>query len=349
MRLAVVILVLLGTLAAGAAVLLVQLVKDRVGENRQERSVQVVLAERDLPARTKLTAEHLKTAPVPVRGLAQGYYTSEAQAIGKILRVDVSAGQPLTNEMVVARGGVADLLSPGMLAFSAPVSSRNTAVSLLQPGSIVDVQVTFPLRSSTEGDAVVFTLLQQVRILGIDADTLASQADPKAPTTRRSSSSGNVMVTLEVSDRQARALALALKHGTLALPLRNPTDFTFYPVEVMVLKEGRLTAGSRSLDPQDLMLFNQLTQLLSGQPVEEIDATEVLAETDPNDPNAVVTVAAPKPMPVHAPLNVEFGPGIEHSSGPSLQKVTIIRAQKVEEVELERKDEDEKATDEGDG
>lgn len=349
MRLAVMILVLLGALAAGAAVLLVQLVKDRVGDNRQERSVQVVLAERDLVARTKLTAEHLKESSVPVRGLPQGYYTSPAQAIGKILRVDVSAGQPLTNEMVIAKGGIADMLNPGMLAFSAPVSSRNTAVSLLQPGSIVDVQVTFPLRSSTEGDAVVFTLLQQVRILGIDADTLASQADPKAPTTRRSSSSGNVMVTLEVSDRQARALALALKHGTLALPLRNPTDFTFYPVEVMVLKEGRLTAGSRSLDPQDLMLFNQLTQLLSGQPVEEIDATEVLAETDPNDPNAVVTVAAPKPMPVHAPLNVEFGPGIEHSSGPSLQKVTIIRAQKVEEVELERKDEDEKATDEGDG
>ncbi|MDI6451679.1 Flp pilus assembly protein CpaB [Anaerobaca lacustris] len=349
MRLAVIILVLLGGLAAGAAVLLVQLVKDRVGESRQERSVQVVLAERDLAARTKLTAEHLKESSVPVRGLPQGYYTSPAQAIGKILRVDVSAGQPLTNEMVVARGGVADLLSPGMLAFSAPVSARNTAVNLLQPGSIVDVQVTFPLRqSSSEGDAVVFTLLQQVRILGIDADTLASQADPKAPVARRSSSSGgNVMVTLEVSDRQARALALALKHGTLALPLRNPTDFTFYPVEVMVLKEGRLTAGSRSLDPQDLMLFNQLTQLLSGQAVEEPNEPAAVASAP--DPNAAPPVAAPAPMlPLHRPLEVEFGPNLPHSSGPSTQKVTIIRAQKVEEVELERKD-DEKATDEGDG
>lgn len=347
MRLAVIILVLLGALAAGAAALLVQLVKDRVGESRQEKTVQVVLAERDLAARTKLTAEHLKTAPVPVRGLAQGVYTSPAQAIGKILRVDVSAGQPLTNEMVIAKGGIADLLSPGMLAFSAPVSARNTAVNLLQPGSVVDVQVTFPLRQSTEGDAVVFTLLQQIRVLGIDADTLATQADPKASTIRRSSSSsGNVMVTLEVSDRQARALALALKHGTLALPLRNPTDFTFYPVEVMVLKEGRLTAGSRSLDPQDLMLFNQLTQMLSGQPIEEIDATEVFAAADPNDPNAATAQAAPKPAPrpVHAPLSVDFGPNLQHSSGSSTQKVTIIRAQKVEEVELERK-EDEKPTD----
>jgi Flp pilus assembly protein CpaB len=340
MRLAVIILVLLGALAAGAAALLVQLVKDRVGESRQEKTVQVVLAERDLAARTKLTAEHLKTAPVPIRGLAQGVYTSPAQAIGKILRVAVSAGQPLTNEMVIAAGGIADLLSPGMLAFSAPVAERNTAVSLLQPGSIVDVQVTFPLRqSSSEGDAVVFTLLQQVRVLGIDADTLATQADPKATTIRRSSSSsGNVMVTLEVSDRQARALALALKHGTLALPLRNPTDFTFYPVEVMVLKEGRLTAGSRSLDPQDLMLFNQLTQMLSGQPIEEIDATEVFAAVDPNDPNAVAAPAAPKPAPLHAPLSVDFGPNLQHSSGPATQKVTIIRAQKVEEVELDVKE-----------
>jgi len=347
MRLAVVILVMLGIVAAGAAVLLVQVIQNR---DVKEKTVQVVLTQADLPARTRLTKENVKLTTVPVRGLPQGYYVNTAQVIGKVLKVAVTEGQPLTADLLTAKAGVAEMLRDGMLAFSAPVSKRDTAVNLLVPGSVVDVQVTFPLRNSKEGDSLVFTLLQQIRVLGIDDETVASQG-LEDKTARRASSSGNVMVTLEVSDRQARALGLALKNGSIALPLRNPTDHTYYPIEVMVLKEGRLTAGSKSLDPQELLLFTQLTQLLAGQtPDTEPNAPTVEVAADPKDPNAApARITAPVPAPMlRAPLAAELGAAIFQQTNPATQKVTIIRAQEVEEVELEVKEEEKPKEEVGD-
>jgi pilus assembly protein CpaB len=343
MRLAVVILVMLGMLAAGAATILVKVVQNT---DRKVKTTEVVVAQTDLDARTKLTGENLKLEAVPQRGLPEGYYTSTALLIDSIVLVDVAEGRILTFALL-GQPGVAESLGPGMLAFQVPVSKRDTPVGLLQPGSIVDVQVTFPLRRSTEGDAVVFTLLQQIRVMAINDDIGALESQTKAPSAaRRPSRSGsNVVVTLAVSDRQARALGLALKDGRLALLMRNPTDYTVRSVEVMVLKEGRLTAGSRSLDPQDLMMVNQLTQLLSGRPlVSDPNTPASVAVGDPNDPNAVRSTTPAQRQPVQ----VELGPAIFEQKGPSTQKVTIIRAQKIEEVELEVKDKD-AATEEGDG
>jgi pilus assembly protein CpaB len=347
MRLAVVILVMLGMLAAGAATILVKVVQ--TGE-KKVKTTQVVVAQTDLPARTKLTGENLKLEDVPQRGLPEGYYTSTALLIDRIVLADVAAGRIMTSTLV-GQPGVAESLGPGMLAFQVPVSKRDTPVGLLQPGSIVDVQVTFPLRRSAEGDAVVFTLLQQIRVVAMNDDIGALQGQSKTSSVapRRSSSGSNVVVTLAVSDRQARALGLALKDGRLALLMRNPTDFTLRPVEVMVLKEGRLTAGSRSLDPQDLMMFNQLTALLSGRPVVS-DANTPASDTviDANAPAAVVPA-----IPVQQPsVQVDLGPVMFEQTGPSTQKVTIIRRQEVEEVELEITDKDKNgdaATEEGDG
>jgi len=336
---------MLGMVAAGAATLFFNAVSNR---DKEEKTVNALLAQADLPARTRLTQEHIKVVTVPQRGLPAGYYTNATQAVGKILKIEVSQGQALTPELVISKSSVAELLSPGMLAFSAPVSKRSTSVGLLEPGSIVDIQVTFPLRQSAEGDAVVFTLLQQIRVLGLNQDTVISQNDPKIA--QRRSSNSSVVVTLEVSDRQARALGLALKHGTLALPLRNPTDHTFYPVEVMVLKEGRLTAGSKSLDPQDLMLFNQLTQLLGGQPIITDVNTPAgeIAQADPNDPNAVARTPAPQATPASS-ASAQLSALLLEEDSSSIQKVTIIRAQKVEEVELEVDEEEEAPADEGAG
>lgn len=340
MKIAVIVLVMLGMLAAGAAVLLVQTLS--IGEPKV-KMVDVLLAQADLPERTRLTKEHVQVAKVPEKGLPVGYYTNPAQAVGKILKVAVTEGQPLTGEVVTETKGLGDLLRPGMLAFSAPVSKRSTSVGLLEPGSVVDVQVTFPLRRSLEGDAVVFTLLQQIRVLGIDQDTVASEGLEKAAARQTSRSSSSVMVTLEVSDRQARALGLALKHGTIALPLRNPTDHTFYPVEVMVLKEGRLTAGSKSLDPQDLLLFNQLTALLSGQPVPS-EADLAAATADPNDPNAPVQAVPVAPVP-------QVDDGLTRmmleQQGPSMRTIDVIKGKTREDVEVEKKDEE--TPGEGDG
>lgn len=338
MKLAVAVLVMLGLLAAGAAVILAQAV---FTDRQKEETIDVLLAQTDLPPRTRLTLENVRVAKVPELGLPKGYYTNPAQANGKILKLAVTEGQPITDALVLVRGGVADLLRPGMRALSAPVSKRTTGVGLLEPGSVVDVHVTFPLRNNSQGDAVVIgPLLQQIRVLAIDDRTIPSEGEVQTVGRRAASStSGNVVVTLEVTDIQARALQLSLKEGTLALPLRNPTDDTFYPVEVTLLKEGRLVAASKDFDPRNpMIILSQYAEIAAGREVVADANTPADLEVADGDRNSTPPVALP---PVPVPVLTEA-----LKEGARSKTVELIRADKVEEVEVDT--DSESAEDAGD-
>ncbi len=276
MKFAVIILLILGLFAAGSAVFLFEWLQ--VGKARasgpQFALVDVLLAGENLPARTLLTREHLVTDRVPRAGLPQGYFISQAQAIGKTLKMAVVKGQALSESCCIPKGSVDDLLRPGMLAFPVQLSRRSASTELLYPGCIVDVFATFPLRDRTKGEAVVTPLLQSIQVLGLADETVLSaqrKTDPAAP--KKKSAQGNVTVTLEVTARQAAALQLAMEQGSLGLPMRNPLDKKLNPMDPMVVKEGQLTAASESMDPQTLALVNRLQQMLGNGTVRAMQTT----------------------------------------------------------------------------
>jgi pilus assembly protein CpaB len=295
MRVAVMVLIVLGLVAAGAAAMLVRALKTDMPNKDGVARVSVLVAEVNLPARTRLTRQHVTVEQVPENGLPQGYLSNQAQAVGKVLKVPMVKGQPLTLTHLIAKDSIDDLLRPGMLAFPAPLPRRSTSTDLLYPGCIVDVFATFPLRSSDKGEAVVTPLLQNIQILAVENNTVIPPANQKEATDgasrkRSTSNSTNVMVTLEVTARQAAALQLALEQGTLGLAMRNPNDKSVNPMEPMVVKEGQLTSASQTLDPQTLTLFSSLQQILGNKPSTDAEASAIPQAVQQKNPGWHMTV-----------------------------------------------------------
>ena len=323
MKWAIVILLMFGLLAAGSTAVLFGWVQARnMKAPAQATAVDVLLAQADLPARTRLAADHLKVERVPKTGLPAGYFTNQAQAIGKTLKIAVVKGQPLAGSCCLPETAIDDLLKPGMLAFQISLTRRSTAVDLLYPGCIVDVFATFPLQDRKRGEAVTTPLLQNIQVLGVRDETVISASEEKDGSilSRKSvGRGGDVTIALEVSSRQAAALQLAMERGTLGLAMRNPLDKNLNPTDPMVVKEGQLTASSEAMDPQTLALVNQLQQMLGNRP-----------RVDVNCPPALPAPAGPDPS-----VPPYFG---SITARRSTWPMTIIRGQKVEEAEIKLKD-----------
>lgn len=339
MKLAVIVLVMLGIVAAGAATILVQALPGL--KQKEIPKVDVLVAASDLPARTRLAEENVAVEQVPRTGLPQGFFMAPAQAIGKVLKLDVAKGEILTGSSCIAKGSIDDLLRPGFLAFPAPLPRRTTSVELLYPGCIVDVFATFPLRDKEKGDAVVTPLLQSIQVLAIGQDTVIPPANEKEAAEqtarRRTGSTSSVTVTLEVTARQAAALQLAMEKGSLGLAMRGPTDKGWNPMEPMVVKEGQLTAGSEALDPQTLALVTSLQRILNPEAVPDPNASKPpAAATVQPDPNSLFN--AP-PLPAPAPI-----PGVQQKK--RTMEITVIRGQTVEETEVERNEQQEQTENE---
>jgi pilus assembly protein CpaB len=327
MRLAVVILIVLGLLAAGAAAMLVQALKTDAPDDGVSDRVGVLVADVNLPARTRMTREHVRIEQAPAEGLPQGCLSDYAQGVGKVLKVAVIKGQPLTRAHFAAKDSIDDLLRPGMLAFPAPLPRRTTSTDLLYPGCVVDVFATFPLTNSSKGEAVVTPLLQNIQVLAVEDSTVIPPANEKeaevAARRRTPSTSMNVLVTLEVTARQAAALQLALQKGTLGLAMRNPNDKSVNPLEAMVVKEGRLTTASEVLDPQTLALFSSLQEALGG-----------MSLIKPNRPATDGVPAQTVPPLDGAALAPPEATRVVPPSRPAW-RMTIIHGREVEEAEFE--------------
>jgi pilus assembly protein CpaB len=233
MKLAVVLLVVLGVLAAGAAALVVGAVKSGPELRSPEaQTVGALVAQRDLAAMTILTEDAIRTEMIPRSALAKGYLINPVQAIGKSLRVEVMKGQVVTESCLAAPGSAADCLPripAGMRVVTIPVSSRSVSGGFLCPGCIVDVITTAEQPgSSSRTKTVSRTLLQRTKVWGVDDDTIVSiqtQGENSSPKSNPGGS-GSLRVSLLVDTRQAEVLQAATSRGSITLAIRNPLDET---------------------------------------------------------------------------------------------------------------------------
>jgi pilus assembly protein CpaB len=340
MKIAIVMLVVLGVVAAGAAALFVQSTS-LLKAPKENPMVDVLVAKEDLTARTLLTEAQVEVKKMSRVGLPSDCLSNWSQAAGKILKLNVIKGQPFANSSFVPKDSIDDLLRPGMLAFPIHLARRVTAENLFYPGCVVDVFATFPLSNRQKGEAVVFPLLQGVRVLGVANETVVTAqqaaqtkggAPGNAPQPRGGAS--EAIVTLEVNSRQASALQLAMERGTLGLGMRNPTDRGLNPMEPMVVKEGQLTAASEALDPQTLAMVDSIQRILNPE-----------RPADPNAPRTPPTLQpvaqVPDPnMPpstgnATSPVGTTSFIGLPTEKQKTGWEVVIIRGAKSEKTELD--------------
>lgn len=244
------LLVILGVIAAICVVLLVNAFRLDTAVRAARGEVPVVLATRNLPSMSVLTADAVELGTAKAKEAPAGYFTSPAQVIGKILLMPVVTGQVLTKSCFISEGSGAQLaaaIPPGMRAVSVTLSSQSVSGGLLYPGCVVDVLASFKLSGGyrddeSKGEAISTTLLHAVQVLAIagevtEPETTAEEAGKKAI----ASGGRNLTVTLLVNPKQAEALQLAIDNGTFSLAMRNPLDTMPVNPEATVLSRGKLS------------------------------------------------------------------------------------------------------------
>jgi pilus assembly protein CpaB len=263
MKMTIVLLVVLGLVAAVCAMVLVEFIPNLINKT-DTREISVLKATRSIAANTDLTEDDLELSTIDLSEEA-GYYASESayltdmiNAVGKTVSSDIVAGQPVTKDKIITdpdRATILKALKDGMRAYAVRLSGDQIIGGLLEPGSFVDVLVAFTTRGgsgNTKGEAVSRTFLEKIKVIAIKGE-LAARSDQnlKGNTSggvTRSSESGWT-VTLLVDTVQAEALQLATEQGRISLTLRNPTDNIKVNSRGTVLDTSKVGDSSMFFDP----------------------------------------------------------------------------------------------------
>lgn len=223
---------------AAAAVILVMMMKGQVGSTNPPpppavKMVTVVTAAHDIPARTTLTLEMVKTSQVAENELHQGAYTIPNDAVGKVTVANITNGDQLTSSVAIPQPPVLAVTVPkGMRAITIAVDPVSSVAGFIKPGDHVDVLGTF---TGPNNKTLTRTILQSVEVLAAGSQTLPSAPTPpdaqvatdNQPKPADVSGAQPVQVstaTLITSPVDAEKLVLAAAKGKLQLALRYPTD-----------------------------------------------------------------------------------------------------------------------------
>ena len=181
-------------------------------------SIPVVTARVDVPVGAILTDKQLKLVDWPKRFAPEGAATSLEQAVGRVSRRPLAAGEPLQESSLLPEGseaGLVAVIGDHKRALSVKVDPVIGVAGFIKPGARVDVIATLrriDLKSKLPYTKVV---LQDVRVLAVDQKLEEVQdGEPQIVS----------VVTLEVGPEQAEQLTYTSHEGRLQLALRNPSD-----------------------------------------------------------------------------------------------------------------------------
>lgn len=208
-----------------------------------ETGPKVLVATKALPVGTIITAESIRYQPWPKELIEDVYFieaapgalpagpvkgktqetTAPEDLIGTVVRLPITAGQPLTKGSLVKpgdRGFLAAALSPGMRAVTFPVSALTGVAGFVFPGDRVDLVLTQnvagpggpPLKVSE-------TIMRNLRVLATDQRS-TNVADKNGRTVVRKFR----LVTIEATPSIAERITVAQSIGTLSLALRSLAD-----------------------------------------------------------------------------------------------------------------------------
>ncbi len=169
----------------------------------------------NLNAGDVLRADQIKLMSWPATDPLDGAHQKTDDLAGRVVLFPLAAGEPILDRQLAEAGGggLTDKITPGMRAISVRSNEVVGVAGFLQPGTHVDVLVTFHTQSSP--DPVTSTILQDVEVLAA-GQNFQPDADVKAD-------AANV-VTLLVKPEDAEKIVLASSQGDLHFVLRNGQD-----------------------------------------------------------------------------------------------------------------------------
>ena len=121
LRLAIVVALFFGMLAAYG--IFNYLRQQRLAAEEFRKSTQdVIVAAKEIPPGTALTAEMLKTTSYLKASIPPGSFSLSQQVAGKITKSTINVGEPVLNSRLGDKAGLAVLLNPGNRAIAVRVN-----------------------------------------------------------------------------------------------------------------------------------------------------------------------------------------------------------------------------------
>ena len=192
---------------------------------------EILVATRNLPVGTIITAESIRYQPWP-EGLVQDAYFIRGEdngdpstLLGTVVRAEINIGQPVTRGTLIRpgeRGFLAAALGPGMRAVTVSVSETSGVAGFVFPGDRVDMMLTQEVEGGGDGAPlqVSETIIRNIRVLAVDQRLDTRDENGNQVARNRDT------VTFEATPRMAEKIAVAQRLGSISLALRSLADNT---------------------------------------------------------------------------------------------------------------------------
>ena len=184
----------------------------------EARTISVVVVRVSVPVAASLTKDQLETTEWPVDHVPTGALTSTEDAVGRVVRRPLAAGEPVLETALFeagASGGLLAVISPEHRAVTVKVDNVIGVAGFVTPGARVDVMATLRRVDRTRALPFSKVILQNIRVLAVDQRL--EEVKSREPEIMS-------VVTLEVTPVQAERLVYAAHEGRLQLAMRSPGD-----------------------------------------------------------------------------------------------------------------------------
>ena len=249
-------LLLAGALAAIAGLLVFVAVNNSGSDATTVNNVtggaetSIVTANRDIAARTQITADMLQLTKVPANSVLPGALSGTELAVGRVARIPVYKGEQILQEKLASDKtdlGLSYIVPDGQRAMAVKVVKVVGAGGLIRPGdrvdvvAVVDVKYTDINTNKDFTETRSFTVSQNVEVLAVEQKLENQIAAPvKAGATATPGATNNegtlveqpdaqpdgTVVTLSLAPDATQKVLLAEAKGTIRLSVRAPGDNT---------------------------------------------------------------------------------------------------------------------------
>ncbi len=189
-------------------------------------TASIVVAARDLPARTALSRADLATVNYALADLPPGAVTKLDSVVGMVAVADVRKGQPILDNLVIRNpevlGAAAQPYLPlpkGFVALTLPAGEQQAVAGYIQAGDRIDVVAVVSLKGGASGVRTIYTNVPVLRI-GPAPDDVAGGATGAL---RRGGLSSSI--TVAVNQCQAEYLSWFVTNASLRFTLLSSADY----------------------------------------------------------------------------------------------------------------------------
>ncbi|WP_196591113.1 Flp pilus assembly protein CpaB [Pectinatus frisingensis] len=222
-------------------------------KQKSDNMTSVVVAVKDIPARTTIADDMVKVITVPKDVLPVQFINDTHDVIGKVSQVPIMAGDMITVPKLfsdIRSSGFTGTIPADCRAISLKISDVTGISGFAKPGDYVDVILVSGKNNKNELTGRI--LLQNILLLGINksfeqADSTNGNDDKtpaKAADTKAKESPATA--TLAVQPADALKLAVAQSEGTVFLELRplNPRDYFVPDIDYTVFQYSEPAANN---------------------------------------------------------------------------------------------------------